>query len=227
MFRWHRVGRERGALRLSAKFPARMTAFLPALLIAAAASFIGSLQAGLVNTAVLATTFRNGPKMARGTALGGALPELLYAAIAFVAANRILAFTERLQITPERITAVVLVGLGLFIALATRPFHIKDEPAPRSGFHRGLLLGLMNPQLALFWCGVRLGTEAMGIKLHGWAAMAGFSLGAFIVAMGLLLLLIRVGGHMREHMAGRTLLYLFRGLGVVLVLAGVWAWVAG
>ncbi len=45
--------------------------------------------------------------------------------------------------------------------------------------------------------------------------------------MGLLLLLIRVGGHMREHMAGRTLLYLFRGLGVVLVLAGVWAWVAG
>lgn len=200
---------------------------LLALLVAALASFIGSLQAGLVNTAVLAATFRHGPTMARSTALGGALPELLYAAIAFVAANRILAFTERLHITPERITAVVLVGLGLYIALAMKPFHIKDEPDVRSGFRRGLLLGLMNPQLALFWCGVRLGSEALGIKLHGWGALAGFSLGAFIGAMALLLLLIRVGGHMRERMADKTLLRLFRSLGVVLVLAGIWAWVAG
>lgn len=200
---------------------------LLALLVAALASFIGSLQAGLVNTAVLAATFRHGPTMARSTALGGALPELLYAAIAFVAANRILAFTERLHITPERITAVVLVGLGLYIALAMKPFHIKDEPDVRSGFRRGLFLGLMNPQLALFWCGVRLGSEALGIKLHGWGALAGFSLGAFIGAMALLLLLIRVGGHMRERMADKTLLRLFRSLGVVLVLAGIWAWVAG
>lgn len=200
---------------------------LLALLVAALASFIGSLQAGLVNTAVLAATLRHGPRMARSTAWGGALPELLYSAIAFVAANRILAFTERLHISPERITAVVLVGLGLYIALAMKPFHIKDQPDVRSGFRRGLLLALMNPQLVLFWCGVRLGSEALGIKLHGWGALAGFSLGAFIGAMALLLLLIRVGGHMRERMADKTLILLFRSLGVVLVLAGVWAWVVG
>jgi threonine/homoserine/homoserine lactone efflux protein len=199
---------------------------LLALLVAAVASFVGSLQAGLVNTAVLATTFRHGRAMARSTALGGALPELLYAAIAFVAANRILAWTEGLGITPERITAVVLAGLGLYIIFGMKPFHIKDEPDVRSGFRRGLLLGLMNPQLALFWCGVRLGSEALGIKLHGWGALAGFSLGAFLGAMALLLLLIRVGGHLRERMADTTLLWLFRALGVVLVVAGVWAWLA-
>ncbi len=200
---------------------------LLALLVATVASFIGSLQAGLVNTAVLAATFRHGQAVARSTALGGALPELLYAAIAFVAANRILAYTEGWGITPERITAVVLVGLGLYIAVGTKPFHIRDEPDARSGFRRGLFLGLMNPQLALFWCGVRLGAEALGIKLHGWGAWVGFSAGAFIGAMALLLLLIRLGGHLRERMADRTLLRLFRGLGVVLVLAGVWAWLAG
>lgn len=200
---------------------------LLAFAVAAVASFVGSLQAGLVNTAVLAATFRHGAAVARSTAWGGALPELLYSGIAFVAANRILAFTGRFHISPERITAVVLVGLGLYIAFGMKPFHIKEEPDVRSGFRRGLLLGLMNPQLALFWCGIRLGSETLGISLHGFGALAGFSLGAFIGAMALLLLLIRLGGHMRERMADKTLLRLFRSLGVVLVLAGIWAWVAG
>lgn len=200
---------------------------LIALLVAVAASFIGSLQAGLVNTAVLAATLRHGRNVARSTALGGSLPEILYAGLAFVAANRVLAYTEHWGITPGRISGVVMVGLGLYIALVMKPFHIKEEVQVRSGFRRGLVLGLMNPQLALFWCGVRLAMEAMGLQAYGWGALAGFSLGAFIGAMALLLLLIRLGGHMRERMADKTLIRLFRALGVVLVLAGAWAWVAG
>ncbi len=198
-----------------------------ALLAAAVASFIGSLQAGLVNTAVLAATLRYGQTTARRTALGGALPEILYAGIAFLAADRILAFTEGLGITPHRITGVVLVGLGLYIAVIMKPFHIKDEDEVRGGFRRGFFLALMNPQLVLFWCGVRLGMEAIGLRLHGWGALAGFSLGAFMGAMALLLLLIRIGGHMRERMADKALIRLFRTVGVVLVLLGVWAWAAG
>ncbi|MCC6838582.1 MAG: hypothetical protein IT230_00340 [Flavobacteriales bacterium] len=200
---------------------------LIALLVAVAASFIGSLQAGLVNTAVLAATLRHGRNVARSTALGGSLPEILYAGLAFVAANRVLAYTEHWGITPGRISGVVMVGLGLYIALVMKPFHIKEEVQVRSGFRRGMVLGLMNPQLALFWCGVRLAMEAMGLQAYGWGALAGFSLGAFIGAMALLLLLIRLGGHMRERMADKTLIRLFRALGVVLVLAGAWAWVAG
>ena len=89
------------------------------------------------------------------------------------------------------------------------------------------MLGLMSTQLALFWYGVRLAMEAAGLQVQGWGAMAGFGLGAFIGAMALLLLLIRLGGHLRERMADQTLLRLFRALGVLLVAAGVWAWVAG
>lgn len=140
---------------------------LLALLIATVASFIGSLQSGLVNTAVLADTLRHGKAPARQTALGGALPEILYAGLAFLAADRVLAGTEQWGITPHRITAVVLIGLGLYIALVMRPFHIKEEASAHSGFRKGFLLALMNPQLVLFWCGVRLGMEVLGLQLHG------------------------------------------------------------
>ena len=51
-------------------------------LIAAVASFVGSLQAGLVNTAVLAHTIQRGPEAGRRMAVGGSLPELLYAGVA-------------------------------------------------------------------------------------------------------------------------------------------------
>lgn len=200
---------------------------LLALLVATVASFIGSLQAGLVNTAVLATALRHGPALAKRTALGGALPELLYAAIAFVAADQVLAFTAGLGITPGHVTGLVLVVVGVYVGLFMRPFHLERQPSRRGGFGLGLLLGLMNPQLALFWCGVRLGMEALGLKLHGWATLAGFSLGAFLGAMGLLLLLIRLAALMQAHVAGRTLSWIFRGLGLVLVLVGAWAGLAG
>lgn len=204
-----------------------MTEALLALLVATVASFIGSLQAGLVNTAVLAATLRHGPVVARNTAFGGALPEFLYAALAFLAADRVLAFTSRFGISAGIITGVVLVVLGGYFLFFMRPLHAAEELPKRSGFGKGLLLGLMNPQLALFWCGVRLGMEAMGLKIHGWGALVGFSLGAFIGAMILLLLLIRLGGHMRERMAGKTMVLVFRAVGVVLVVAGVWTWLAG
>lgn len=200
---------------------------LIALFVATVASFIGSLQAGLVNTAVLAATLRHGPTVARRTAVGGSLPEILYAGLAFAAADQVLAYTGQWGITPGRISGAVMVGLGLYITFLMKPFHIHTDREAQGGFRRGLVLGLMNPQLALFWCGVRLAMEAMGVQVQGWGALAGFGLGAFIGAMGLLLLLIRVGGHMRERMADRTLILLFRALGVLLMAAGVWAWVAG
>ena len=53
-------------------------------IIATVASFIGSLQAGLVNTAVLAHTVQRGPEAGRRLAIGGSIPEVLYAGAASV-----------------------------------------------------------------------------------------------------------------------------------------------
>lgn len=218
---------EIGIVQLACCHGARATLAAPmsvllALVVATVASFIGSLQAGLVNTAVLAATLRHGRTVARSTAWGGALPELLYAGLAFVAANRVLAYTTQWGIRPAHISGLVMLGLGLYIAVFLKPFHVKDGSDPGGGFRRGMVLALMNPQLILFWCGVRLGMESLGMELQGWGAMLGFSLGAFLGALALLMLLVRMGEHLRARMAGSTLHNLFRAVGVLLVLVGVW-----
>lgn len=195
-----------------------------ALLIATVASFIGSLQAGLVNTAVLTATLRHGAESGRRTALGGALPEFLYAALAFMGAGQVMAFTASKGITPEHVTGVGLVLLGVYIAFLMKPFHIREgEEGRRGGLARGLLLGLMNPQLLLFWCGIRLGMEAVGVHAQGWPDAIAFGLGAFIGALALLLLLVRLGNRLLEAWGAHLLHRVFRILGFVLIVIGVLA----
>lgn len=196
------------------------------LIVATVASFVGSLQAGLVNTAVLSATLRHGQQAGRNTAFGGSIPEFLYAAVAFVGAERILEWAHGFGGTVDRIAGAVMILLGLYFLFLLKPFPATTAEMPkRTGFWRGLLLGLMNPQLLLFWCGVRLGMDTFGLQVGGpWGAIA-FGLGAFTGAMILLLLLVRLGRRMQERLGGNLLRNVFRILGLLLVVAGVVAWV--
>lgn len=194
--------------------------------VALVASFIGSLQAGLVNTAVLAATLRRGPASGMRTAWGGCIPEFLYAAIAYGAADRVLAWTEGFGGTVDRVAGGVMIVLGIYFLFFLRPFPAEQQLSEkRTGFLNGLLLGLMNPQLLLFWCGVRLMLDGMGVDARGAPAMIAFGLGAFVGAMTLLMLLVRLGRRMQEKLGSRTLHTIFRVVGAVLVVIGVVAWV--
>lgn len=194
--------------------------------MAAVASFIGSLQAGLVNTAVLAATLRRGPASGMRTAWGGCIPEFLYAAIAYVAADSVLAWTEGFGGTVDRVAGGVMIVLGIYFLFLLRPFPAEQQlNEKRTGFLNGLLLGLMNPQLLLFWCGVRLMLDGMSVDAHGVPAMIAFGLGAFAGAMALLMLLVRLGRRMQEKLGSRLLHMIFRMVGAVLVVIGVVAWV--
>jgi threonine/homoserine/homoserine lactone efflux protein len=200
--------------------------FLLILFIAAVASFIGSLQAGLVNTAVLATTLRSGPVAGRLTAWGGALPEILYAGLAFAGAERLLTWIEGFGGTVDRVAGTVMVLLGLYLCFLLKPFVAENAQARnRSGFWQGLLLGLMNPQLLLFWCGVRVGMGPLGLHTAGPLALCAFALGGFIGAMALLLLLVRLGTRLQARLGGHTLRTVFRIIGGVLVVLGLLAWI--
>ena len=198
---------------------------LSILLIATVASFIGSLQAGLVNTAVLATTLRSGEVAGRRMAWGGAVPEFLYAAVAFLAGEWLLEGNGLLRTTLERIAGTVLLGMGLYLMLFLKPFTPDASGSgPTGGFRRGVLVGLMNPQLLVFWCGVRLGMGTVGIEARGWADRVAFGLGAFLGALVLLMILVRVGRRLHAHWRPTSLRLLFRVLGATLVALGLWAW---
>ncbi len=192
-------------------------------LIAALASFIGSLQAGVVNTAVLAHTVKWGRNAGNRMAFGGALPELLYAGIAFAGASWLV---HALGMGREGITIVVssvLLLLGLYFVFLFKPKPAAPGEDKLAGdLRRGLFLGLANPQLLLFWCGIKLALVSFGIAGDRFTDLLAFALGAFAGAIVLLLILVRLGVRAQERMSPQGLQRLFRSIGFVLVLSGIY-----
>lgn len=193
-------------------------------MLAALASFIGSLQAGLVNTAVLAHTVKWGRVAGRRMAVGGALPEVLYAGAAFAGAGWLV---EALGFGLRGITFVVasiLLVLGLYFLFLFRPRPpLPGEDKLAGDLRRGMLLGLANPQLLLFWCGVKLLFVSSGLDSASWPHLLAFSLGAFGGALVLLLILVRLGVEAQERLSGGGLQRLFRTVGLLLLASGLYA----
>lgn len=190
--------------------------------IAAIASFVGSLQAGLVNTAVLAHTIQRGPEAGRRMAIGGAIPELIYAAVAFQFAALVL---HRLGLSTAGIGLLVgsiLAAIGLYFLFVFKPkFEAEAVKIKASGVRKGLLLGLANPQLLLFWCGVKLSLSSFGVEDEGWLELVAFAVGAFAGALVLLLQLVKLGRRAVEKLKPSTLRWMFRAVGIVLVVSGI------
>lgn len=191
-------------------------------IIAMVASFIGSLQAGVVNTAVLAHTVQRGQAAGKRMAIGGSLPELLYAGVAYLFANAVL---EKLGIGRTGIgqaIGVVLISMGIYFLFVFKPkFTPGIEDVKASGIRKGIVLGLANPQLLLFWCGVVLALHAYGLKSAGVIGMLAFAAGAFTGALILLFQLVKLGNRAVERLRPERLLLMFRLVGAVLLISGV------
>lgn len=191
-------------------------------LVASLASVIGSLQAGLVNTAVLAHTVKRGPDAGRRMALGGSIPEFIYAALAFHFATWLL---EALGLEEREVALVVggvLVALGVYFLFLFKPvFDLERVNVKATGIRKGFLIGMLNPQLIIFWSGVRLMLGSMGFTDMGWPESIAFGMGAFAGALLLLLQLVRLGRRALERWQPRTLSLLFRAIGGVLMISGL------
>lgn len=185
------------------------------------ASFIGSLQAGVVNTAVLAHTVKWGRHAGRRMAVGGSIPEFIYAGVAFLGAGWLV---EALEIGTTGITLVVsaiLLLLGVYFAFIYRPKAAAPGEDKLAGdLRRGLVLGMANPQLLLFWCGVKLMLVSFGMTSDAWHHLLAFSLGAFVGAIILLMILVRLGVKAQEKLSPKGLRVLFRAIGLVLLASG-------
>lgn len=200
-------------------------------LVAAAASFIGSLQAGVVNTAVLAHTVKWGRDAGRRMAVGGSIPEFIYAGVAFFGAGWLV---DTLGMGATGITLVVasiLVVLGVYFVFFFRPrLAFPGEDKLTGDLRRGVMLGMANPQLLLFWCGVKLALVPLGLRGERTGDLLAFALGAFVGALLLLMILVRLGHTAQERMAPTSLRRLFRTVGMVLLvigLLGLWRGIAG
>lgn len=208
-------------MRLWCKF-AGLDALL-LFLVATVASFIGSLQAGVVNTAVLAHTIKWGRQAGRRMAIGGAIPELVYGAVAYVGAGWL---ADTLGLGGKGITlvvAIILLLLGVYFLFLyhPRPAAVGEDKLT-GDLRRGMLLGFANPQLLLFWCGVRLLVGSWELDRGGALSVFAFGAGAFTGAIILLLILVSMGMKAQEKLSPVGLRRLFRGIGAALLASGAY-----
>ncbi len=190
-------------------------------------SFAGSLQLGPANLAVIHTSLTEGPAASWRTAAGGALPELLYAGLASFTVSSLHGLLEWPY--SAWIINTVLLGIGLYWILQKKA-PVNPQPAlhkitHRAALLRGLVAGLLNPQLYPFWVLILAGYRNYPLLLvRTVAESVGFAAGAAAGAFGLLGLVAWLTNRYRENIARKLTKWpiqrILGGLLVILAIVG-------
>lgn len=186
-------------------------------LIGAVASFVGSIPPGTLNILVLQMGMERKIRQALRFALAVALVEYPYAWVAVEFEGWITSSPVVLE-NFQLLGASVMTILGVFGLWAARKptnFSVRFQ---QSGFGRGLVLSILNPQAIPFWIGV-----TAYLKMQGWIDLStsfrlhSYVLGTSVGAMILLSLLALMSEKLSPLMQHNRLVKLVPG-GVLLSL---------
>jgi threonine/homoserine/homoserine lactone efflux protein len=155
--------------------------------IAFAFSFVGTIPPGVINLTIIQLGLEHKINIAWRFALASALVEYPYAWIAIEFENLITAspfITQYFQL----LTAIVMILLGVVnLWSAQKPSRLYQR-FNESGFRRGLILGVLNPQALPFWIAI-----TAYLKSQHWVSLSSpYTVQAYLlgVAMGALVLLM-------------------------------------
>ena len=152
-------------------------------------SFIGSIPPGTLNLMVLQLGLENKVKIALRFALAVAIIEYPYAWIA-VEFEYLITSTPIVLKNFKLLAAVLMTSLGILGLWSTRKPSMISVRFQESGFRRGLILSILNPQAIPFWIGVTAYLKSEGwIKLDTSWHLHSYVLGTSVGAMALLTLL--------------------------------------
>lgn len=135
---------------------------LQVFLVGLVFSFVGSIPPGTLNILVLQLGLENKVKTALRFALAVSIIEYPYAWIAVVFEDWITSSTivlHNFQLTG----ATVMTFIGALSVWTARKPSTFSERFQESGFVRGLVLSVLNPQAIPFWIGV-----TAYLKMEGW-----------------------------------------------------------
>lgn len=189
-------------------------------------SFSISFQAGPVTVSVMRSAMHRRTNDAFNIAIGGSIAEFIYAILAVVTAEILFLFIGNWE-PIQMIGPLVMVSFGVYLIIsANKRFYKGRKISSRQGhpFAKGLMLGLMNPQVYLFYCGVLLAYFQFGFKPASQIVRyASFSLGAtvgFFLLLALIMYLIKRRGKINNHyFRGSKVIYL---CGILLILGGLY-----
>lgn len=183
------------------------------LIISFLVSYFGSIPPGTINITTMQLTVQKNERAALFFALAASLTEFVYAGITVrfqIFLSQKPAFTENFQI----ITAVAMIILGIANLLSksnSKTFQVADVNG-RSGFKRGVILGILNPLTIPFWLAVTAYLQNHNwISLEGsyfWIYMVGVSTGTFT----LLLTVRKLGGKFTSIADNQFLVHKIPGL---------------
>ena len=195
---------------------------LQVFIIGAVVSFAGSIPPGTLNILVLQLGFENKFKAAMRFALAVALIEYPYAWIA-VEFESWVTSSPSVQENFKLLAAVVMLVLGLLGLWSARKPSITSVRVEESGFKRGLILSILNPQAIPWWVGMTAYLRSQGwILLDTPFRLHSYVLGTAVGALCLLTLFAlgaqRLSGLVRHN---RVLAVLPSAVLVVLGVVGI------
>lgn len=166
-------------------------AFIEVFLVAFLVSYLGSIPPGTINISVMQLSIQSHRRAALFFGLGASLVELVYAG-ATVKFQQYLFEHENLTYGFQVVTAIVLIVLGLanlFSRSNSKSFMSHGSIRRRTGFKRGVVLGLLNPLTIPFWLAV-----TGYLVSHNWITVSGYNFWAYVIglALGTFILMVTV-----------------------------------
>lgn len=181
------------------------------------ASFLGSLQLGFVNAAVLRYALQKQGQLALWLSFGGVLPEIIYAlAAGYLHRYFNTAFGDVLK----GISLGVLFIYGFYLIFKKSTVLNVATSTKQNSFLQGFILGLINPQLLVFWSVFLSLYAPLDLSV---TSLLGFAMAAAIGAFACLCLFIGLSYRYSELilrlMGGAH--HLDKWLGGIILMAGV------
>ncbi|MEI7979718.1 MAG: LysE family transporter [Bacteroidota bacterium] len=125
-----------------------MILLLIAFSLSFAISFVGSIQPGPVNLAVLSSSLQQKYRNAIFVAVGGSWPEFVFCFIALKAANFVIQW-EQYFVYFQVLIILLLLIIAIYLWFNKKSVIAKSTN--KKGFILGSFLAIINPQLILFW----------------------------------------------------------------------------
>jgi len=160
---------------------------LQVFIIGLIASFIGSIPPGTLNILVLQMGLENKIKTAMRFILAVAIIEYPYAWIA-VEFEDLITSSPMVKQNFKLLAAVVMLALGILGLWWDRKPSALTVKFQESGFRKGLILSILNPQAIPWWIGV-----TAYLKVQGWIVLdTPWRLHSYVLgtSVGVLLLLV-------------------------------------
>lgn len=193
------------------------------LIITSVISFIGSLQPGPVNMAVIHTSLTGNQKQALSVVIGGVIPEVVYSIIALWFSFLFLA-NSWLNSAIHVVAIIFFSVAGVYLLRNKQPYKSKEVSSPKKHhFIFGLIAGLMNPMLFAFWLMVLAVYDSSGMfDMKDIRCQASFVTGSATGAFVLLWLAAWYSNRKKEAIYKILPAHPSRITGIVFIILALW-----